>query len=421
MGANISIDKLIVEISITINKNANAAVKKVTKTLTAAEKQAQKAAETYKKLGKVLMSAGLSALFTGMAIKNLAQKILTSLVTAFVAARSEGDFLVNKLLSISAAFEFLKFAIFDAFANTDMFIGVVDFLVNFLNWISSIIAKHPALAAFIVLFTGIAIAGGALLMVLGQTGLALLGLISLAEFFGITSVGAFAAATGSALAFIAALAAVIVVGAFIIIFWEEIKTATILQFKKIGAFLKFWWANFKNNIGVIGDLFKLMWYNIKKVAIEALDGVLQKAISIINKMINAFNAINPFGNIENIKFEGLDTTGVTADIDRVTKSMNDRLLAAEELKRLYDVEQGQLSYQLLVNKQAADEKMLGFLGQGTAEKETSTTADAPAETGGTTNIFNIDNSNGDDSKLEMSISSILQGYSNENLGSPNGS
>lgn len=133
-----------------------------------------------------LMSLGFALTFGGMALKAFSQQMLTSLVTAFTAARDEGDFLSNKVLGVSAAFEFLKFSIFDAFANSDMFIPIIDGIINMTNWLSQFIAKFPGLASFTVVLLGILTVVGGIAMVFGQLALAAFGFgIGLSPLIGI--------------------------------------------------------------------------------------------------------------------------------------------------------------------------------------------------------------------------------------------
>jgi hypothetical protein len=140
------------------------------------DKKTKDATKNVDKFGGAMFSFGLSALFTGMAIKRLADTMLKSMVKTFVAVRGEGDFFNNKLLEMQASFEFLKFAIFDAFAQSDLFIPMVNAIVTIVNFVSKFIAKRPALAVFIVTFTLMAIAAGLLLMIVGQLTLASIGL-----------------------------------------------------------------------------------------------------------------------------------------------------------------------------------------------------------------------------------------------------
>lgn len=155
-------------------------IKKVEKTLDELTGASQRNARQIK---TNMLGMGLSFLFTGMAIKRFADNMLKALVTTYSTVMGEGSAFQEQTNRLSAAFEFLKFSIFDALANSEFFANLVDWLVQAVNRISEFVAQHPALAKFIVTFLAIASVVGGLMMLFGQATLGLLGFMALGNLF----------------------------------------------------------------------------------------------------------------------------------------------------------------------------------------------------------------------------------------------
>lgn len=315
-------------------------------------------------LSQGLLSLAMSTFFAGMAINMLGRNILTSLVTAFVKARGEGDFFVNKLLAMQAAFEFLKFAIFDAFANSDWFIPLIDGIISVINWVSGLIAKYPELSKIIVIGTLAAIAFGAVLMVIGFFAQTLLAIVSILTTFGIVSEAALLkfgigmkAATAATLKFIATWAlpviALAALTAFIIvtkdrwikqfeIFWDETK----LNWKRGIDVLRMGWENL--SLGV-----ELFYRKMLKAIVEGSSWAVEKIVGLINKAIAAYMLLprhmRAFGDINQIEFKGFNTTAMTAGIDAAQKKMSDLDREILMNKAIYDLDSASNNTRAITN------------------------------------------------------------------------
>jgi len=281
---------------------------------------------------------GLSVLFGGMAIKNFSQKVLTSLVTSFTTARDEGDFLANKVLGVSAAFEFLKFSIFDAFANTDVFLFVIEAMINMTNAISLFISKHPGIAVFTVALLSMGVVLGSIAMVLGQMALIAIGFgVSMATVLGIfigfaVVIGLLAAIWTSDLNpglkagltfFVLIAAAAKLLGASIFaVFANPIVLA--IAAVVIGLFAM------SGAVGGIGNAFLAVGVFILRVLASIADGIynvviiaLNELIKVINRVIRASNTL--FGtDMKEIKF--IEGSNLGGKVDQ----MRDNLLAQGE-------------------------------------------------------------------------------------------
>lgn len=160
-----------------------------------------------------MMSFGLSALFTGMALKRLGQTILTSLVKTYMQATDEQSRFNQQILAVQASFEFLKFSIMDALGNSELVVKLIEGFIEVVNWVSEFVNKHPMIAKVVGLFLILAIVVGTIGMFVGQMVLAMLGFIGLTEILGITG-GALMLTLGSYILVI--VAALLVVSAVII-------------------------------------------------------------------------------------------------------------------------------------------------------------------------------------------------------------
>ena len=70
-------------------------------------------------------------------------------------------------MGLSAAWEFLKFSIFNALDQPG-FLNMIQGLASAINWVSDLINKYPVLGQTILQVFGLFAAGGAILMILGQ-------------------------------------------------------------------------------------------------------------------------------------------------------------------------------------------------------------------------------------------------------------
>lgn len=128
-----------------------------------------------------MLGFGLSALFTGMAIKRFATNIFRSLGNVFMQlgdAQNEG---VKRTMELGVATKFLKFILFDTFANSDLYGRFVEFVVNAVNKISDFVDQHEGLVEIGGAVTAIAAAFGTIAMVIGQGTLGTLGILALLD------------------------------------------------------------------------------------------------------------------------------------------------------------------------------------------------------------------------------------------------
>ena len=171
--------KIILEV---VDKNLGTAMKKVDNMVEASGKNTQKFMQgTQAFLGgmqQMMMGIGLSMLFTGMAIKNFFQNMLTGLMTNFLEIEGQSSAVGNSINALKAHFISAFYDIIDA-ANEA---GVLEKWITRLDELASWIEGHPDLFAFLVDAAVWAIILGAAMMVIGQITLGLLAPLAIVMF-----------------------------------------------------------------------------------------------------------------------------------------------------------------------------------------------------------------------------------------------
>jgi hypothetical protein len=326
----------VVNIIVKVNENVKkqlAPVNKLLGTINSASMKARNA----------LMGVGFGLLFIGMAIKNVAQRSITSILKTFTAV-TEGTLYYNQTVGkLTAAFEYLKFSIADAFLGSEAGQALVDSLVQIFDYISSLPAET---LQFIAIFLLAVFVGASLAVILGQVALALLAISSLAAILGIGLFGAALAVglillgllliVGAVVAaklgltevsgmFLGILAIVILIGiALAIAFGAPIVIIGLLVAAFIGLILYI-----KN----AGKEFELGF-------LKAIDAVGRAIMTVIIKPINY--AIRAFNNLFGTNFGELklvsDTdltrriSALQAEVDAERMAEGPRLSVKEELQ-----------------------------------------------------------------------------------------
>ena len=127
----------------------------------------------------------LNFLFTGMALKKFGESFFKFAFNSWERYESYQGTSIKKTMQLTAAWEFLRFSIFNALGQGDVFVGFVDMLIHAFNWISQFVGKHPELATLVAQFAGLSvILGGASIAgsIIYQLGY---GVAKLLEFVGV--------------------------------------------------------------------------------------------------------------------------------------------------------------------------------------------------------------------------------------------
>lgn len=274
-----------------------------------------------------MLGFGLSMLFTGMAIKRFADTALRALGNTFMTLADEQNAGLKNVMALQAAFQFLKFTIFDTFANSEMFTNLTVKLVDMANAVSEFIQKNPGISKAIGLFLTLSAILGTIMMVIGQTVLATIGLISGWSLISTTVVpiiktilGLLGGIGGGSLLGTIGLIVLAVIAAYIA-FKENFGKITDYAkttFNNILGFLKSIIGNFKDIFdGLIiflegiftGDLDKILegaWKMIKNFLAILAKGVVMVGSLIANAVISAINVtLAAFENMINIALQAI--------------------------------------------------------------------------------------------------------------------
>lgn len=190
------------------------------------------------KLQRKMLSIGLSFLFTGMAMKRMADSALRSIFTTMQLASgetSEFNTLTNKL---TANWEFFKFTLVDALMQTGLFQGFIGFLIDVINSFNEL--SPLSKRVIVILLVGLSFIGGAM-MVFGQATLAAIGFI---ELFGLSSAKSLSSVAGK----------LIVVAAAATIAWNKANSGG---------------NDFENVLGSLGGVLLGMGVILKWVGVTA--------------------------------------------------------------------------------------------------------------------------------------------------------
>jgi hypothetical protein len=130
-------------------------------------------------LNNILMSAGLAFLFTGMAIQKFFQGALTSIISTYMQVEGQQGAVSEGLYELQAAWEFFKFALFEALKETGIWDNFIKGITDFLKWLGDLPA--PVLT-FIAVLLVLGVVFGFIMSFVGQVMLFILGLLALWEF-----------------------------------------------------------------------------------------------------------------------------------------------------------------------------------------------------------------------------------------------
>ena len=88
-------------------------------------------------------------LFGGMALRNIGLSLIRFVVPSIQTMNSKMTEGQKRVLGLKASFEFLKFSIFEAFTQTQVFRTFVDLVIKASRFISKLVTEHPQLLTII--------------------------------------------------------------------------------------------------------------------------------------------------------------------------------------------------------------------------------------------------------------------------------
>jgi len=279
---------------------------------------------------------GLAMLFSGMALKRFATTALRSLLNTWTTIMDKTAKYTNTVGKVTAAWEFLKFSIIDAFLASEMGRDFIEMLFNFIEWINNLSDSWKVTLAMIVI--GLIVIG-TLMLFFGQSFLFIFGVsqmlnVSMAVTAGLLSVYLLAiiligiglvglykgwddldSITAKVIATITFLpnllmwilsaifpnfrkifiAAINAMGSSFIAFGRLLKAGFSFYIDLFSLVMDFWVALWKDKWGLIRNNFRMSI----NFFLSGFELMLNGAINVLNKLIKAMNKV-PGVNIPKI-------------------------------------------------------------------------------------------------------------------------
>ena len=145
---------------------------KATQPMKKATKQVERFGMAADKASMKYFGLGMGLLFTGMAIKQFAEKAMGSIWTTYKQTIDVHDEFFQKTQQLSAAWEFFKFSLIDALGQSELFLGLIDFVIGLINWFGQL---SPSTKRWIIILLGGLAVLGTAMMLFGQVMLFVIG------------------------------------------------------------------------------------------------------------------------------------------------------------------------------------------------------------------------------------------------------
>jgi hypothetical protein len=146
-----------------------AATKKAVAEAKALEKANKEAFRASEKKGRdfrnMMLGIGLTTLFTGMAIKRMADGAFRAISETYKQVMGDSNEFAVTTNILAANWAFLKFSIMDALMQSPLFQAILQWLISVIQWVQG--WSQESKAAFGIMILGLSVVGG-LMMVLGQ-------------------------------------------------------------------------------------------------------------------------------------------------------------------------------------------------------------------------------------------------------------
>jgi hypothetical protein len=125
---------------------------------------------------KVMLGAGLSMLFSGMALKRFTDGALRAMTTAYKEGTDNTDRLTNAMGRLNAATTFFKFTFLDAVSQSDLMMGIIEAIIVIVDWFSALAPETRKWMVVLLIILGVI---GGIMMIGGQIMLFVLGVLTL--------------------------------------------------------------------------------------------------------------------------------------------------------------------------------------------------------------------------------------------------
>ena len=121
-----------------------------------------------KRFDMQMLGLGLSVMFAGMALQRAFGGALRSLFANYKMIGDEQSTFNVKTNELNASWTFLKFSIIEALSQSGLFSSFIDWVINIIEWFSTLINKFPAIGTGLVVAFSVLAGTGAVMAILGQ-------------------------------------------------------------------------------------------------------------------------------------------------------------------------------------------------------------------------------------------------------------
>jgi len=128
------------------------------------------------KTRRSFFASSFGLMFLGRRLTSFADTAIKAITNAYTSAVDESNMFLKEVIGLQASFEFLKFSIFDALTQSELFIPLIDGVISMINAFAKFISQHPRVAEIVAVMVGWGAAGGTLLTALGMIKIAVRGL-----------------------------------------------------------------------------------------------------------------------------------------------------------------------------------------------------------------------------------------------------
>ncbi len=116
---------------------------------------------------------GMGMLFMGMATNRAIMGFISSSIEAYKIAGNEQSIFNVKTQELSAAWEFFKFSLIDALSQSELFVALIDWVIQLINRFNEL---SPAKKFILAIVIALAAVGTAAMVAAGQIGLFMIGI-----------------------------------------------------------------------------------------------------------------------------------------------------------------------------------------------------------------------------------------------------
>jgi len=109
----------------------------------------------------------LSFMFGGMALKRVGESFFRFAFNSWEKYEGWQSKAIESTMQLTASWEFLRFSIFNALGQSELFQSMVSAVISMVDWVSQLASKHPDLVAFAGVFSGLAFTLGSVAMGVG--------------------------------------------------------------------------------------------------------------------------------------------------------------------------------------------------------------------------------------------------------------